>query len=282
MSSREPHHLYLISDATGETVQAIAKACVVQFEDVEVVEHIWPMVRTERALETVLEELEEQPGLVMFTLLDDKLQRRLKEFCWTNGINCLSVMEPFISAMAAHFKAVSQGLPGRQHVLDESYFTRIDAINFVMAHDDGQATANLAEAEVILVGVSRTSKTPTSIYLANRGIKAANVPIVPDLPLPEGLLNGPKALIVGLTEDPRRLVEIRRTRMKIHAEDHDTDYTDLEAVKVEVAAARRLFAKQGWPVFDVTRRSIGVPAAGIIQLLGQQQRQDDDPVSPAD
>lgn len=282
MSSREPHHLYLISDATGETVQAIAKACVVQFEDVEVVEHIWPMVRTERALETVLEELEEQPGLVMFTLLDDKLQRRLKEFCWTNGINCLSVMEPFISAMAAHFKAVSQGLPGRQHVLDESYFTRIDAINFVMAHDDGQATANLAEAEVILVGVSRTSKTPTSIYLANRGIKAANVPIVPDLPLPEGLLSGPKALIVGLTEDPRRLVEIRRTRMKIHAEDHDTDYTDLEAVKVEVAAARRLFAKQGWPVFDVTRRSIEETAAGIIQLLGQQQRQDDDPVSPAD
>ena len=277
MSSREKHHLYLISDATGETVQAIAKACVVQFEDVEVVEHLWPMVRTERALETVLEELEEQPGLVMFTLLDDTLQQRLKEFCWTHGINCLSVMEPFISAMAAHFKAVSRGLPGRQHALDETYFSRIEAINFVMAHDDGQETANLDEAEVILVGVSRTSKTPTSIYLANRGIKAANVPIVPGIPLPEALVNEPEALVVGLTEDPRRLVEIRRTRMKIHAEEHDTDYTDLDSVKAEVAAARRLFTQQGWPVFDVTRRSIEETAAAIIQLLGQHQRREEEP-----
>ena len=272
MSSRETHHLYLISDATGETVQSIAKACVVQFEDVDVVEHVWPMVRTERALETVLEDLAENPGLVMFTLLDEKLQRRLKEYCWTHGINCLSVMEPFISAMAAHFKAVSRGLPGRQHALDENYFSRIEAINFVMAHDDGQKTANLDEAEVILVGVSRTSKTPTSIYLANRGIKAANVPIIPGLPLPEGLLKGPKALVVGLTEDPRRLVEIRRTRMKIHAEEHDTAYTDLEEVKAEVVAARRLFEKKQWPVFDVTRRSIEETAASIIQLLGQRQR----------
>lgn len=265
-------HLYLISDATGETVQGIARACTVQFEDVEVVEHVWSMVRTERALETVLDELRDQPGLVMFTLLDQTLQTTLVDFCVHRGINCISVLEPFIDAMAKHFNAESRAVPGRQHELDDDYFRRIEAMNFVMAHDDGQAMADLEEADVILVGVSRTSKTPTCIYLANRGIKAANVPLVPEVPLPEALFNGVRGLIVGLTEDPRRLVEIRRTRLKLHAEDRDTAYTDIESVKQEVLNARRMFTQNGWPVFDVTRRSIEETAAAIIQLLRNRSR----------
>lgn len=266
-------HVYLISDATGESVQTIARACAVQFEDIEVVEHLWPMVRSERALQTVIEELESEPGLVMYTILNTKLEQALVEFCRQQQLPCISVLEPFINAMAHFFGSKVRGLPGRQHELDEDYFSRIDAINFVMAHDDGQGTTNLEDADVVLVGVSRTSKTPTSIYLANRGIKAANVPIVPDRPLPPELAAATRPLVIGLTEDPRQLVEVRRTRLRLQRELAETDYTDLERVREEVAAARRLCAQKGWPVIDVTRRSIEETAAAIIRLLKDHQRE---------
>lgn len=277
MAPFQRHHLYLISDATGETLHTIARACLVQFEEIEVVEHAWPMVRTERALETVLEELASEPGLVLYTLLDEKLRTKLQEFCRRNGVRCISVLEPFIDTMAQYFKSGIRGLPGRQHVMDAEYFSRIDAINFVMTHDDGQAVADLTKAEVVLVGVSRTSKTPTCIYLANRGIKAANVPIVPGAVLPEILFRKDGPLVVGLIEDPRRLVEIRRNRLRLHHEDADTSYTDPDAVKQEIADARRLFAKNRWPVIDVTRRSIEETAAGIIQLFAKRERRRREP-----
>lgn len=266
------HHLYLISDSTGETVQSIGRACAVQFEDVEVVEHLWPMVRSPRALETVLEELDEEPGLVLYTLLNRDLAETLETFCKRQALTCVSVIDPFIKLMTDYFGAKSRDLPGRQHVLDDEYFERIDAINYVMQHDDGQATANLEQADVVLVGVSRTSKTPTSIYLANRGVKAANVPIVPDQPLPDTLfaLDGP--LVVGLTEDPRRLVDIRRSRMRLSLGDTETDYTDPDSVRKEVAEARRLFSRHGWPVIDVTRRSIEETAAAILRLVHERDR----------
>ncbi len=265
-------HLYLISDATGESVQTIARACAVQFEDIEVVEHLWPMVRSERALQTVIEELEAEPGLVLYTILNPELEKRLIDFCRLNQLPCISVLEPFINAMTHYFGSKVRGLPGRQHEMDEDYFTRIDAINFVIAHDDGQGTVNLGQADVILVGVSRTSKTPTSIYLANRGIKAANVPIVPGQALPPELLTNDRPLVVGLTEDPRQLVEVRRTRLRLQHESKETSYTDPESVRAEVAAARRLCTEQGWPVIDVTRRSIEETAAAIIRLLKDYQR----------
>lgn len=266
------HHLYLISDSTGETVQSIGRACAVQFEDIEVVEHLWPMVRSPRALETVLEELDAEPGLVLYTLLNKDLAETLETFCKRQGLTCVSVIDPFIKMMTDYFGAQSRDLPGRQHELDDEYFERIDAINYVMQHDDGQATANLEQADVVLVGVSRTSKTPTSIYLANRGVKAANVPIVPDQPLPDTLfaLDGP--LVVGLTEDPRRLVDIRRSRMRLSLGDTETDYTDLDSVRKEVAEARRLFSRHGWPVIDVTRRSIEETAAAILRLVHERDR----------
>jgi regulator of PEP synthase PpsR (kinase-PPPase family) len=183
-------------------------------------------------------------------------------------------MEPFINLMARHFGQAPKGLPGKQHVLDAEYFHRIEAMNFVMAHDDGQKQASLAEADVILIGVSRTSKTPTCIYLANRGVKAANVPMVPGIPMPDMLFKPGRALIVGLTEDPARLVEVRKNRMRIQNSAQTTsDYTDIDKVREEVAEAKRMFARQGWPVIDVTRRSIEETAAAVLQLLSQRSRQ---------
>lgn len=270
---KEKRHLYLVSDATGETVRSIARACAVQFEEIEVVEHLWPMVRSRRALETALEDLGNEPGIVFYSLLNHDLATHLEQFCRARGVPCISVMEPFITLMARHFGRAPKGLPGKQHVLDAEYFHRIEAMNFVMAHDDGQKHTSLAEAEVILVGVSRTSKTPTCIYLANRGVKAANVPIVPNIPLPESLMKPGKALVVGLTEDPARLVEIRKNRMRIqNAAQTSSDYTDIDKVREEVAEAKRLFARQGWPMIDVTRRSIEETAAAVLQLLSQRQR----------
>ena len=268
---KQKHHLYLISDATGETVRSIARACAVQFEDVEVVEHVWPMVRSKRALQTVFEELEAAPGLILYTMLDKELRDALKNFCRRKNLTAISVIEPFINAMATYFGAASRDQPGRQHAMDAEYFTRIDAINYVMAHDDSQAAETLKQADIILVGVSRTSKTPTCIYLANRGIKAANVPIVPNSPLPPQLFAAKDALIVGLTEDPMRLVEIRRNRLRLLNQGQETDYTDMEAIKGEIAFARRLFTKHGWPVIDVTRRSIEETAAAILQIYSQRQ-----------
>jgi [pyruvate, water dikinase]-phosphate phosphotransferase / [pyruvate, water dikinase] kinase len=267
---KKRRHLYLISDSTGETVRSIAKACAVQFENIEVVEHVWPMVRSRRALDIALEDIDRHPGLVFYTLLNPDLVSAIEDACRAKKVPCISVMEPFITAMAKFFGEEVRGLPGRQHALDAEYFARIEAINFVMAHDDGQKHDQLHQAEVILVGVSRTSKTPTCIYLANRGVKAANVPIVPHIPLPESLFRT-KALVVGLTEDPARLVEIRRNRMRLQDGGRESSYTDLEKVKEEVAESRRLFAKHGWPVIDVTRRSIEETAAAVLQLIQQRR-----------
>jgi regulator of PEP synthase PpsR (kinase-PPPase family) len=270
---KEKRHLYLVSDATGETVRSIARACAVQFEEIEVVEHLWPMVRSRRALETALEDLGQEPGIVFYSLLNHDLATHLEQFCRARNVPCISVMEPFITLMARYFGQTPKGLPGKQHVLDAEYFHRIEAMNFVMAHDDGQKHTSLDEAEVILVGVSRTSKTPTCIYLANRGVKAANVPIVPGIPLPDSLFKPNRALVVGLTEDPARLVEVRKNRMRIqNSAQTSSDYTDIDKVREEVAEAKRLFGRQGWPIIDVTRRSIEETAAAVLQLLSQRHR----------
>ena len=266
-------HLHLVSDSTGETVTSIARACVVQFEGVEVIDHLWSMVRTKTQLEPVLEGIEAQPGMVVFTLLDKSLRHELETYCSDKKLTCIAALDTFMAAFRHHLGVSSQARPGRQHALDAEYFARIEALNFVMSHDDGQSAVDLAEADVILVGVSRTSKTPTCIYLANRGIKAANVPIVPGAQLPPELMDNDHSLIVGLTEDPTRLVQIRRNRMRSLDQKAETDYTDLDQVKAEIAAARRLFNEREWPSIDVTRRSIEETAAAIIQLHSQRQRE---------
>jgi len=259
------YHLHLVSDATGETINSVARACMVQFAGVEPIEHVWTLIRTKGQMEKVLRGIEESPGPVLFTIVNHGLRALLMERCRILGAPCIPVLDPVIHALATHFKVEISGRPGLQHVLDAHYYHRIDAMNYAMTHDDGQLGAELSNADVVLLGVSRTSKTPTCIYLANRGIKAANIPIVPGCPLPDELLglNGP--LVVGLTKDPARLVQIRRNRMRMLSTDEiETDYTDLASVREEVAFARRLYATHSWPVIDVTRRSIEETAATIM------------------
>ncbi len=265
-------HLHLVSDATGETITAVAKATLVQFETAQPIEHLWTMVRSKSQLMHVIEGIAENPGLVLFTIVDHVLREYLIEECRRRQIVSVSVLDPVLAALGAYLGAKVQENPGRQHVMDAEYFERIDAMHFCMGHDDGQGLGQLAEADVVLVGVSRTSKTPTCIYLANRGVKAANIPIVPGCPLPKELAEAHKALVVGLTEDPARLVQIRRNRLRLLKEQQDTDYTDLERVREEVASARRLFNENGWPLIDVTRRSIEETAASILHLLSQRRR----------
>jgi regulator of PEP synthase PpsR (kinase-PPPase family) len=264
-------HLHLVSDATGDTVHSVARACLVQFEDAEAIEHIWSMVRTKSQIDRVLTGIEANPGVVLFTLVDETLRAPLQEGCRRLQVPAIPVLDPVIGALAAHLGRKSRGLPGRQHLMDHEYFARIDAMTFALNHDDGQSSWGLNDADVVLVGVSRTSKTPTCIYLANRGIKAANVPIVPGVTLPPELLDASHPLIVGLTNDPERLIQIRRNRLALLQQDDKTDYTDLEAVRTEVAQARRLFAERRWPVIDVTRRSIEETAAAILKLLQRRQ-----------
>ena len=266
------HHLHLVSDATGETINSVARACMVQFKGVEPVEHVWSLIRTGSQMDRVIAGIEAHPGPVLFTLVNDDLRARLMEGCRRLGAPCIPVLDPIIHALAAYFGVGISGQPGLQHVLDATYFERIEAMNFALAHDDGHSAQQLAEADLILIGVSRTSKTPTAIYLANRGIKAANVPFVPGIPLPPELFTLEKPLIVGLTKDPNRLVQIRRQRLNLDRDDPgDTDYVDLDSVRREVADARKLFTRQGWPIIDVTRRSIEETAATIITHIHRER-----------
>lgn len=267
-------HLHLVSDATGDTVHSVARACLVQFEGAEAIEHIWSMVRTKSQIERVIAGVAANPGVILYTLVDETLRQPLVEGCRRLKAPAIPVLDPVIGALASYLGRQSRGLPGQQHLLDSEYFQRIDAMTFALAHDDGQSAWGLNEADVVLVGVSRTSKTPTCVYLANRGIKAANVPVVPAMPMPPELLSATRPLIVGLTNDPERLIQVRRNRLSMLHQEDRTDYTDIEAVREEVATARRLFAERHWPVIDVTRRSIEETAAAILKLLARRHGQE--------
>jgi regulator of PEP synthase PpsR (kinase-PPPase family) len=266
-------HLSLVSDATGETLNSLANAAIAQFPGAQPIHHKYALVRNTAQIDRVLQAVAGNPGMVMFTLVDTVLRDRLSDGCRQLQVQCLPVLDPILAAFSSFLGEVSSAKPGVQHAMNEEYNKRIDAINFTMAHDDGQSATHLRNAEVVLVGVSRTSKTPTCIYLANRGVKAANVPIVPKMPLPSVLTEPdgkPKPLIVGLTASPDRLVQIRRNRLLSLNAGAETEYVDMEAVKAEVTTARRLFSKHGWPVIDVTRRSIEETAAQILDLLDRR------------
>lgn len=265
------YHLHLVSDATGETLNAVAKAAITQFESAQAIEHTWSLVRTKRHLDKVIAAIEQRPGVVMFTLVDDALRDQLQAGCGRLKVPCIAVLDPVIASLSEYLGVESRGQPGRQHVLDAEYFSRIEALAFTMAHDDGLLPSDLPASDIILVGVSRTSKTPTCIYLANRGYKVANIPIVPDCPVTPELFGLKGPLIVGLTTNHERLVHIRRNRLRSLNESAQTSYVDLAAVKREVNAARRMFAENDWPVIDVTRRSIEETAAEILNLHSQRQ-----------
>jgi regulator of PEP synthase PpsR (kinase-PPPase family) len=263
---RSYFHLHLVSDATGETLIAVSRAVTTQYQGISSIEHIYPLVRTRQQLDRVTSEIENAPGIVLFTLVEPELSQRLQEVCREFGCPCLSVLEPVHQLISSYLGAASLQKPGAQHVLNAEYFRRIDALNFTMLHDDGQLPEELDEADVVLVGVSRTSKTPTSIYLANRGIKTANIPLVPGVPHPKQLESLKRPLVVGLVASPDRIVQIRQNRLLSLNVDDDTPYVDKSRVVEEISASRRLFQKHGWPVIDVTRRSIEEAAAAIIDL----------------
>jgi hypothetical protein len=262
--------LHLLSDSTGETLEVIANACLAQFEGVEVKRHLWPMVRSEGHLDRVLDDVERRPGLVLYTLVNSVIRRDLEQKARHRGINAVSVLDPVVHALSATLGQEAAGRPGRQHALDAAYFARVDAIQFTIAHDDGINADNWEEADIVLAGVSRTSKTPTAIYLANRGYKVANIPLVPQSPPPPQLFGLKHPLVVGLTTNPDRLIQIRRNRLLALNQAPETDYVDLESVNAELAFARRIFADQNWPVIDVTRRSIEETALAIVKLCAER------------
>jgi [pyruvate, water dikinase]-phosphate phosphotransferase / [pyruvate, water dikinase] kinase len=267
-------HLHLISDATGETLITVARAATAQYAKVLPVEHIYPLIRNEKQLDRVLAEIEESPGIVLYTLLEDDLVERLERKCRELSLPCMSILGPVLQLLQSYLGSESTHRVGAQHTLNAEYFKRIDALNYTMLHDDGQHPEDLEEADVVLLGVSRTSKTPTSIYLANRGVKTGNIPLVPGVPYPSQVERLTKPLVVGLFASPERIVQIRQNRLlglRAHEDDHE--YIDRDAVAAEIAFSKKLCAKHNWPLIDVTRRSIEETAAAVLNLLSERRRQ---------
>ena len=264
-------HLHLVSDSTGETLETIAKAALAQFDAVETVKHFWPLVRSGGHLERIFADIVKNPGLVLFTLVNPDMRRTLENKCRASGLPALAPLDLVTNQLSEMLGQTAQARPGGQHMLDAAYFARVEAIHYTMAHDDGIAPEGWEEADIVLAGVSRSSKTPTSIYLANRGYRVANIPIVPESPPPALLYALTNPLVVGLTTSPDRLVAVRRNRLSALGEDRTTAYADADAVKAEIAYARRMFADNGWPVIDVTRRSIEETAAAVINLYNERQ-----------
>jgi regulator of PEP synthase PpsR (kinase-PPPase family) len=263
-------HLHLLSDSTGETLENIAKAALAQFDGVEIIKHFWPMVRSEKHLNRILSEVADNPGLVIFTIVNRDIRTKLERECRHLGLPSVPALDTVTDALSNMLGQEAKARPGRQHVLDAAYFARVEAIQFTIAHDDGIGWENWEEADIVLAGVSRTSKTPTSIYLANRGFKTANIPIVPESPPPDALFHLKNPLVVGLITGASRLVQVRRNRLLSLNQAPETDYVNEEKVKAETLYAQRMFADNGWSMIDVTRRSIEESAAAIINLYNER------------
>ena len=267
-------HLHMISDSTGETLITVARAVAAQYSNVSPVEHVYPLIRSQKQLDRVLAEIEETPGIVLFTLLEKDLVARLEAKCREINIPSLSIIGPVMQLFQAYLGTETSQRVGAQHTLNAEYFKRIDALNYTMMHDDGQHVEGLEEADVVLVGVSRTSKTPTSIYLANRGVRTANVPLVLGIPIPRELEVLKKPLVVSLQATPERLIQVRQNRLLgIGAKTGDDTYIDRQSVAEEIAMSRKLSAKYNWELLDVSRRSIEETAAAVMKLYADRQRQ---------
>ena len=264
-------HLHLLSDSTGETLEMIAKAALAQFDDADVIRHFWPMVRSQQHLDRILAEIAANPGLVLFTLVNAETRSRLEDRCRALGLPAVPALDAVTAVLEDMLGQQAKARPGRQHMLDDAYFARVDAIQYTIAHDDGVAWEDWERADIVLAGVSRSSKTPTSIYLANRGYKVANIPIVVESPPPLALFRLKRPLVVGLTTAPERLVQVRRNRLLSLNQSPATDYVDQDRVAKEVQYARRMFGDNGWPVIDVTRRSIEETAAAVIKIYNEHK-----------
>jgi regulator of PEP synthase PpsR (kinase-PPPase family) len=259
-------HLHLVSDSTGETTHQMGRAALAQFEHVETIEHVWALVRTKEHLAAIEAAIKAYGGVVLFSLADRDIRSQMEELCLRHEVPAVSVLDHIIHTVSKILGQPETGVIGGQHRMDRAYFDRIEALDFAIQHDDGQGLTTLGGADILLVGVSRSSKTPTSIYLANRGYKVANYPLVPGVPMPLDMIPKDRILIVGLIKDARSLSQIRRNRLRSMNESEHGDYSSLEKIAEEVSHARKLFSAHGWPVIDVTRRSVEETAAAVINL----------------
>ena len=267
MNKRANFHLHLISDSTGETLIAAARAVSSQYNSTQAIEHIHPMVRNQRHLETVIREIENHPGIVLYTIANQEISEILETSCKELGVPVVSVLEPIFQTFQSYLGKPTKRVVGAQHALDSEYFQRIDALNFTMLHDDGVIPEDIEEADIVLIGISRTSKTPTSIYLANRGVKTANIPLVPGVDLPSQVFSAKKPLIVTLIASTDRIQQVRQNRLlELNAGNYSSGYADRASIAEELAAARRLCNKHGWPSIDVSRKSIEETAAAVLAL----------------
>ncbi|MDX2265030.1 MAG: pyruvate, water dikinase regulatory protein [Hyphomicrobiales bacterium] len=265
------YNLHMVSDASGETLLAIGKAAAVQYSSVTAIKHLHPMVRNREKLQAALAAIEQAPGIVLYTIINADLSREIEARCSELNVPCVPVLRTVLQALEAYIGAPSEPVVAGQHNLDAEYFRRIEAMNFTMMHDDSQHADNLELADIVLIGISRTSKTPTSIYLANRGLKTANVSLVPNMPLPPTLESLKKPLVVGLIASADRIADVRRNRdLGVDASRLD-NYIDRRAIMEEIAFTKRICVRNGWPMIDVTRRSIEETAAEIVKLFDERR-----------
>ena len=261
--------IHLVSDSTGETIYSAVVAVIAQFPEVKKREFFWPMVRSVEQIDNILENTITNPGLVVYSILNDRNRKALEEGCKKQKLPFISPLDSLSDTIKSNLSITQTKIAGSQHRLDENYFKKVNSFEYAMQHDDGQKVSTMSEADIILVGVSRTSKTPTSIYLANKGLKVGNIPLVSNTPLPSEIFTFNKPLIVGLIKDPRSLMHIRQTRLKLIGEDHVTQYADINSIKLEIIQARKIFTKYAWPTIDVSRRSVEETSASIIQIYNQ-------------
>jgi regulator of PEP synthase PpsR (kinase-PPPase family) len=266
------YHLHLVSDATGETLNTVAKAAAAQYAEFRPIAHIYALVRSASQLNKALRDIEDEPGIVLYTIINTDIRTLLENACKRMNVPCVSILDPVISILAQYLNTQSKPQVGGQHALNTDYFRRIDAINFTMAHDDGQNTTDIDKSDVVILGISRTSKTPTSIYLAQRGIRVANIPVIPAIPLPSRLSTLTEPLIVGLIATAERIAQIRRHRLLTLKESRNNDYIDPRLITEEIVAMKNLCVAHNWPMIDVTRRSVEETAASIMNLYAEHKR----------
>ncbi|MBN8828344.1 MAG: kinase/pyrophosphorylase [Sphingobacteriia bacterium] len=270
MEEKKFLNIYLVSDCTGDTLSSVSRAVMDRFSNVEYEEYIFSLVRTEGQVDKIFSKIK-RPAVVMYTIVDESVRTHLKKLCKENNIEYVPVLSPIISKISSLLGMKTNDIIGKRFALDEEYFSWIEAVNYALSHDDGNLMDDLEEADIVLVGVSRTSKSPTTIYLAYRGYKTANVPYVMNSSLNEKLPKLKKPFIVGLTISVDRLIEIRKNRLMSLNDYHNNDYVNIETVSHEIEEARKFFLQNRWPIIDVSRKSVEETATKIIQLYQERQ-----------
>jgi len=264
----EKYNVYLVSDSTGETLDRIFLSLKSQFANFQYEKKEFAFVRTEQQINKIIKECNKlQNSIILYTIVETKLAKYISKESENNNIPCFGILGNLILNFSKLLNQKATHKPSAQHVLDDEYYRRIEAIQFTMSHDDGKKLNDIIKADIVLLGVSRTSKTPTSIYLANRGYKTINIPLVLDQKIPDDLKSNHKMCVIGLVADPERLADIRRNRVAIMKENNIREYTDLSYIKEEVNNSKQLFKKYEWPIIDVTRKSVEETAASILKIF---------------